>query len=91
MVAWLEHRAGAALDRTEAAAQRSGGSGARFARDEGVPLATLRALGRPGTAALVGELDPDAPTRCDGRAAEAGTHNQGHQSMFGRRLLPKDH
>lgn len=64
VVAWLEHRAGEALDRAEAAAQRSGGSGARFARDEGVPLSTLRALGRPGAAGLVSELDPDAPTRC---------------------------
>ncbi len=68
VVAWLEHRAGQALDRAEAAAQRSGGSGARFARDEGVPLSTLRALGRPGAAGLVSELDPDAPTRCVGSA-----------------------
>ncbi len=68
VVAWLEHRAGEALDRAEAAAQRSGGSGARFARDEGVPLSTLRALGRPGAAGLVSELDPDAPTRCAGSA-----------------------
>jgi len=57
VVAWLEHRAGEALDRAEAAAQR-----------EGVPLSTLRALGRPGAAGLVSELDPDAPTRCAGSA-----------------------
>ena len=63
VVAWLEDRAAAALDRAEAAAARSGGGGARFARDEGVPLGTLRAQGRPGAGSLATELDPDASTR----------------------------
>jgi len=73
VVAWLEAGAGEALDRGEAAAVRRGGSGARFARGEGVPRETRQRLEHPvapgvlaGAAkpdALVTELDPDAPTR----------------------------
>jgi len=55
----------AGAPRRRSAGPRGGG---RFARDEGVPLSTLRALGRPGAAGLVSELDPDAPTRCAGSA-----------------------
>ena len=73
MVAWLEALAGEALDRSEAAAVRGGGSGARFARGEGVPRETRQRLehrpapgpGRAAADAVVTELDPDAPTRCD--------------------------
>lgn len=73
MVAWLEAGAGEALDRGEAAAVRRGGSGARFARGEGVPRETRQRLEHPAATgvlagaakpdALVTELDPDAPTR----------------------------
>lgn len=73
MVAWLESLAAEALDRDEAAAVRGGGSGARFARGEGVPRETRQrldhraapGLGRAAADAIVTELDPDAPTRCE--------------------------
>lgn len=73
VVAWLESLAAEALDRDEAAAVRGGGSGARFARGEGVPRETRQrldhraapGLGRAAADAIVTKLDPDAPTRCE--------------------------
>jgi hypothetical protein len=52
VVAWLEALAGGALERAQAASLAAGGSGARFARGEGLPRETrlrlAQARGGPG-------------------------------------------
>ncbi|BDA47704.1 Nuclear pore complex protein NUP107 [Coccomyxa sp. Obi] len=95
VVAWLEALAGEALDRSEEAAVRGGGSGARFARGEGVPRETRQrlehrpapGLGRAAADAVVTELDPDAPTRQGRRWVESNVKDEERLTRHLFRLL----